>query len=124
MKPIDMMNLRTMHFYNRSDNSKDAKGGLCVVYHWNQRDSYITISTATCSKNDTYNRTVGRNLAENNMLFGYTVNLPFNRKVWKNPRNMLRDMFKESVLDNFDNIPLYVGKDVGIVGVRFTGGNW
>lgn len=104
-------NLRTMHFYNRYNQDIGNRGGLTVVYDWVKGDSFITISTAVCSKSDAYNRSLGRKIAIQNYLDGNSVRLPFNKKVWKNPRNMLRTMFADSIEDSIKGDPLFVGKD-------------
>lgn len=112
MYNVDIQDLRVMHFHDKfcQDSALKSKGGLTVVYHWDRKSSFITIGTAVCSKSDTYNKKVGKEIATNNIFFGRCVTLPFNKKVWKNPRNMLREMFKDVVYNNGFNIPLYVGK--------------
>jgi hypothetical protein len=112
MYNVDMQDLRVMHFHDKfcQDNTLKSKGGLTVVYYWDKKSSFVAVATAVCSKSDTYNKKVGRNIASINMSFGRYVTFPFNKKVWKNPRNMLRKMFKEVVESNGFNIPLFVGK--------------
>lgn len=50
-----------MHFRKRNG---DPRGGLTIAIDYNAKEHAIYVARAKCSKNDMYNRKLGRNIAQ------------------------------------------------------------
>jgi hypothetical protein len=71
------------------------RGGLTVAYRWVKGMSYIEVATAPCSEQDIFVKSIGRNLAIDNLHNGHYINIPFTkemRKIWT-PTDVVRQAF-------------------------------
>lgn len=69
--------IRILHIRVSSMGVDSPTGGTTIAYHWKHGMSHIRLSTAVCSLNDRYNKTVGRSIALENFLDGQSISIPY-----------------------------------------------
>lgn len=70
---MEELGIEVRHFNTENQH----KGGVTIAYQYIQGNSYVTIATSLCSKNDSYDKKIGRTLAVENFVSGKTVNIPY-----------------------------------------------
>lgn len=69
-------NVHTVYRRYFNEGELSPKGGLTIVWHHNRQDSFVTIATEVCSRQDYFVRELGRTLALNNLLHGRCIRIP------------------------------------------------
>lgn len=101
-----MSKLRILHINKRC--GTDNKGGITVCYNWNKLDSFVDVATAVCSKQDNYNKEVGRDLAIENYKKNQIIRLPYTKSEYlPNPRIFLLDVFRSIAHRNYKGGEFY-----------------
>lgn len=73
-------------------------GGLTVAYKSNGKNSAtIEIATAVCADTDQFNKSVGRTMATERFVAGFTIFVPINRNLQANTVTALQSMFMHCV---------------------------